>query len=534
MRTLRISLVAIAVTLSACADSMMEIDETGEVDVERMNDPELAAEAELRASPVFDAEFRQAAEEFNVPMAALKSAAFVNSRYEMVQGHEEFEGRPASFGVMGISADQLDTLAAEIGSTPELIKTDALQNIRAAAWILSKAAHEQDIASADVRDWAPAIAALSNTETPEARVAFVRDEVFETLRLGVGEPSEELKAQGQSLELESDYATLTQELVAGPDYNRSVWRPSPNYSARSLKPQMVVIHTCEGSYSGCWGWLRNTAAGASAHYVVNNTGSEITQLVREAHRAWHVGATYYCSNNSSVKCNLNGWNVNHFSVGIEHAGYASQKSFPAGQIDASARLTCDISKAHGIPRDRYHVVAHGKLQPYNRTDPGPNWPWSTYLSKVNSYCGVSTAPAPSTIVIDSNNARNNKSRGYVKVSSNWKSSAYAPGYYGTGYWFSETKPVSDGAEFWFYMPSAGARTIDAWWTTGSNRSPTAPFVMFNASGGKVGSKHMNQQVNGKKWVTIGRYNFSKGWNKVVLSRWTTAGKVVIADAVRVR
>lgn len=30
------------------------------------------------------------------------------------------------------------------------------------------------------------------------------------------------------------------------------------------------------------------------------------------------------------------------------------------------------------------------------------------------------------------------------------------------------------------------------------------------------------------------WSFSAGWNRVVLSRWTTAGYVVIADAVRVR
>lgn len=536
MKTLRISLVAIALTLSACADSTMEIDETGELDIERASDPEASAEAELRSSAKFDTEFRQAAKEFNVPMAALKSVAFVQSRYEMVQGHEEFEGRPASFGVMGLPSDQIEQVAAEIGASPEAIKTDALQNIRAAAFILSKSAHEQNIASTDVRDWAPAIASLSGVDAPEARVSFVRDEVFETMRLGVGEPTDELRAAGQSLELESDYAELTQELVAGPDYAKSVWRPSPNYSARSLKPSMVIIHTCEGSYSSCWGWLRNTAAGASAHYVVNNTGSEISQLVRESQRAWHVGATYYCSNNSGVACNLNGWNVNHFSVGIEHAGYASQSSFPAGQIDASARLTCDISKAHGIVRDRFHVVAHGKLQPYNRTDPGPNWPWSTYLSKVNSYCAPpAPAPAPTGgLVIDSNNGNNNRSKGYVKVSSNWKSSASTSGYYGTGYWFAETKPVSDGAEFWFYMPSAGTRTVDARWTAGTNRSPTAPFVFFNAAGAKVGSRTTNQQVNHNRWVSLGSYNFSAGWNKVVLSRWTTTGKVVIGDAVRIR
>jgi hypothetical protein len=33
---------------------------------------------------------------------------------------------------------------------------------------------------------------------------------------------------------------------------------------------------------------------------------------------------------------------------------------------------------------------------------------------------------------------------------------------------------------------------------------------------------------------IGTYSFTKGWNKVQLSRWTTEGFVVVADAIRVR
>ena len=108
------------------------------------------------------------------------------------------------------------------------------------------------------------------------------------------------------------------------------------------------------------------------------------------------------------------------------------------------------------------------------------------------------------------------------------------GYYGSGYWFANTSPVSDAAEFSFYLSGAATRTVDAWWTSGTNRSATAPFIAFNAQGTKLGTVNVNQQANGGKWVQLGTYNFTAGWNKVVLSRWTTEGKVVIADAVRIR
>jgi hypothetical protein len=271
--------------------------------------------------------------------------------------------------------------------------------------------------------------------------------------------------------------------------------------------------------------------------------------VRESSKAWHVAADYDCSRNGGKRCDLNGVQSNNFTVGIEHAGFASQSSWPQAQVDASARLVCDITQDHGIPRDRLHIVGHGQLQPWNRTDPGRNWPWASYLQKVNAFCGSTSAPAPTpnptpgptptpapagTLVIDSNNANNNQARGYLQVSGNWKSSTNIAGYYGSGYWYATTAPVSDGAAFFFKLDAAGSRTIEAWWTAAADRSPDATYVAFNAQGQKVGEGSVNQARNGGQWNNVGQFAFTAGWNKIVLSRWSASGKVVIADALRVR
>jgi hypothetical protein len=63
---------------------------------------------------------------------------------------------------------------------------------------------------------------------------------------------------------------------------------------------------------------------------------------------------------------------------------------------------------------------------------------------------------------------------------------------------------------------------------------SAVFIGLNANGTEVGRRTVNQQGSGSQWVTLGTWNFSAGWNKVVLSRWGAEGSVVIADAVRVR
>lgn len=556
---MRKTLVPLLIAFAGCdASDALITDDAVELpgpDTERASDPDLALEAELRTAPAHDALFDAAAQEFNVPAPLLKALSFSLTRYDMVVPEEEFETDPelavdgvpmgaesaSGFGMMALSAKELETAATLAGVTVAQAKSDALPNVRAAAALLSSWAQEMNINRTQIKAWLPVIARYSGIEDAEDRTAFARDEVFEVLRLGVGElrtPHEDISVGTQNLDT-SEYATIAQELTAGPDYSRAVWYPSKHYSTRSRKPAMVIIHTCEAPYTGCRNYLRSNTRSVSAHYVVGTT--EVAQLVRESQRAHHIGATYNSKLNSNVLASLNGVGANHFTIGLEHGGYASQKTFPTSQLDNSARLVCDISKGHGIARDRFHIVGHGQLQPYNRTDPGKNWPWSSYIAKVNSFCNSNppppkppTPPPAGAVVIDSNNARNATSNHYVKVSSNWVGTASSPGYYGTGYYYASTKPVSDAAEFYFYLSAPATKTIEGFWVAGANRSSAAPFVAFNAAGAKLGTKNVNQKVSGKTWVNVGTYNFSAGWNKVVVSRWAAEGSVVIADAIRVR
>ncbi len=146
---------------------------------------------------------------------------------------------------------------------------------------------------------------------------------------------------------------------------------------------------------------------------------------------------------------------------------------------------------------------------------------------------ISTTPG-SEVVIDNDNASNDTSKFYFQASSNWIASTSNLGFYGSNYHHASTQAVSDGASFYFYLPAAATRTVEAWWSTGSNRSTTAPFIAYDAAGTELGRVSVNQQLNGARWNVLGTYAFTAGWNRVVLSRWTTSGYVVIADAVRIR
>ncbi|HET6583902.1 MAG TPA: N-acetylmuramoyl-L-alanine amidase, partial [Nannocystaceae bacterium] len=400
--------------------------------------------------------------------------------------------------------------------------------------------------------WADIVAQWSELPQDWARAAYVYVEVYPRMREGAVEYDEhgEVRGELEPIDVYPNFTVPPPEpaLAAGPDYDLSVWRPSPNFSSRPAGTAgaraMIIIHTCEGAYVGCYSWLASSQSGVSAHYVVNSTGSEISQLVNESKKGWHISATYQCSRNQNHECFRNGASSNNFTVGIEHAGFANQASWDDGLIDASARLVCDIARDNGLSIDDVHVVGHGRLQPNNRVDPGPNWPWEEYLDRARQHCDEDQPPPPadddddpvvppSEIVIDDDNAANDEDLGWAAISTGWTTSSATPGHHGDSYAFAGAG-VADGATFWFHLPEAGTRTVDAWWTAGTNRSTVAQFVALDASGATIATVNADQTKNGSQWREVGTFQFTAGWNRIVLARPASGTKVVIADGVRIR
>ena len=468
---------------------------------------EAQVQAFSRTSP-FDSIFAAAGAEFGVPPTLLRAIGWVETRWQMVAGVEEFPGRPAAFGVMGLRGAALERGAALAGVTPEAARRDPKANIRAAAALISAHVTESGIEGAIVR--------YSGIDVPSGLEAYRRE--VERL-LGA------LIPQGIAAACPPPVDT------GAPDYAPAVWRASPNFNARPSdstgRVHMVIVHTCESNYASCWSWLVNPVSQVSAHYVVNEDGGEVSQLVREPDRGWHIAALYRCALNLMHDCWLDSVQSNDFTVGIEHAGFVSQASFPTSQIDASARLVCDITRDRGIPRDWQHIVGHGQLQPENRTDPGPQWPWIAYIHRIQARCGE--------VVVDDSSQFNDAGVAMSVVPATWPATQQTSDYYGGGYRFASTQPdATDGAVFTFRLDSAAARTLDARWTSGTNRSPRAAYVVVSATGDTLGVVSVDQRTGGGAWHKLGMWTFPAGWNRVVLTRRDTAGTVVVADAVRLR
>ncbi|KAF0246444.1 MAG: N-acetylmuramoyl-L-alanine [Planctomycetota bacterium] len=196
---------------------------------------------------------------------------------------------------------------------------------------------------------------------------------------------------------------------AGPPKPGTIWDASPNFTPSSRESSYnidsIVIHTTEGvdtngdgyfseSYTQAISWFNNPAAGASAHYVVAPWG-EITQMVADDDIAWH--ATYY----------------NSRSIGIECAGFAGKAgTWTPELVDALAALVaylCDAyavsavhpaGNAYSYADSKYKgvgLVGHNQVQPWDRTDPGSYFPWSSLVEKVIALLAGEPPATPSII-----------------------------------------------------------------------------------------------------------------------------------------
>lgn len=503
--------------------------------------PPTASGESPSSEPLLGPVIAAAAAEFGVPAELLTAIAQTETGLYFVPGisGDAFEGQPA-YGVMALRGERIARAAQLLRVSERQIQTQLVDNVRAAAALLRAAAVETgdapSVRGQGLPAWAAAVARFSGLPTPESQFDYVESGVYAVLRRGL--PEEIARRHGLSLPPQTDLpdSLLPPPASSGSDglpqvyYSGATWKPAPDSNftnGRSASVELLVIHTCAGAWSGCWGWLTTpyptNPYKTSAHYVVKEDGTQIYALVDESDTAHHVGKPW------------KGLPTNSRSVGIEHAGFSYQGSnkWTAAQVATSAKLSCDIVKRNRIIRDRDHIIGHYQPDPVNRAeDPGSDFPWASYMASINSCVGGGGGGSTS-IIVDSNQANNGANARIVTPSSNWKSSTSVSGYWGSGYYVAPTAAVSDAATFEFQLAADGEKEVFAWWTAASDRTTSAPFVLFDSKGTKLSTVYKNQQVDGGKWVSLGRFRFTAGWNQVALSRWTTAGYQVVADAIRV-
>jgi len=334
-----------------------------------------------RRGPSLEIEVKAAAAEYRVPVELLLAMGYVNTLWEMpppeASAYEpgDLHGRGA-YGIMQLvqnpSQDTLSRASSLTRFSEEELKNSRAANVRGCAAVLADIQGKNK--SPHLNGWQEAVAEYGDTE-------LYAVEVYETLKEGASATI----STGESLELASQEGVEVPQIYSAQgaaDYGRAVWRPAyrgnyTNANRGAARTDMIVIHVAQGSYSGTINWFQDPRANASAHYVVSRKG-RVAQCVRNEDIAWHAGH----------------WRTNTKSIGIEHAGYISnRKSFTRRMYRSSARLSAYLSRRFNIPVDRRHIIGHNQVPGCPgpgggvncHRDPGRYWNWHRYMRLIRRY-----------------------------------------------------------------------------------------------------------------------------------------------------
>jgi hypothetical protein len=207
------------------------------------------------------------------------------------------------------------------------------------------------------------------------------------------------------------------------DYGPALWNPagSCNQSNRNgTTITALAIHTVQGNYAGCISWFQNCSASASAHYVIRSSDGQVTEMVLESKKAWHIGS------------------ANPYTIGIEHEGYIAQASwYTTAMYQSSADLSRDICSSNSInPLKTYYgagcsgttqqcavsactkVKGHQMFPSQTHNDPGQNWNWFKFYNLINNtYTPTTVTTATGTITDNGGSSGNygNDEREFIKI-----------------------------------------------------------------------------------------------------------------------
>ena len=386
----------------------------------------------------------------SLPKGILEAVAFCNTRMNSLPNNaESCSGMPIPFGIMGLFDDgngyfneNAKMVAKKSGITIEEQKNDNQNQVLAYAKALEltiNAIKSENIKKRDVMALYEALKILSEIPGYGTVNAFAKDvQIYGYLKfMSNAEKAiefgfslypidfEEVFGENNASILESDFIKIGSNGVSNADnityikpshksidFAPALWNPAAtcNFSSRNgTNISAVTIHTIQGTYAGAISWAQNCNASVSYHYVVRSSDGQITQMVDETDKAWHVGSE------------------NPYTIGIEHEGYVSDPSWYTDPMyEQSAALCRDIiGSGYGILGLRTYfgsssaqvqtlggcikIKGHQHYPNQTHTDPGINWNWEKYYKLINNQPTVINATSASGTLYDSGGANGNYS-----------------------------------------------------------------------------------------------------------------------------
>jgi N-acetyl-anhydromuramyl-L-alanine amidase AmpD len=360
----------------------------------------------------------------DIPKGILEAVSFSQSRFNNLteKNQNSCIGIPKSIGVMGLCFNgknyfrESGKLVEELSGISNLKYSKPEIQIKAYAKAFSSTLKKLNLNGNQIEDIGPVLIYLSELPTtPTLQDNFALNSQLYQLFWLLNNPFfqanyhtphyniniEKIFGQENYRVLSSSRITIDHEQIYNingdrynlltnafsPDYPQAIWNAaaSCNYSSRAgTAISAVTIHDIEGSYAGCISWFKNCNASVSAHYVLRSSDGQVTQMVLEADKAWHVG------------------NANPYAIGLEHEGYRDQDGwYTNAMYTSSANLVKDIcNSGYGIsPLRTYHgpacndictlgncvkIKGHQHFANQTHNDPGPRWNWYLYYNLINN------------------------------------------------------------------------------------------------------------------------------------------------------
>ena len=185
------------------------------------------------------------------------------------------------------------------------------------------------------------------------------------------------------------------------------WVASPHFTKAKRSPQTVdaiAIHTTEGgfrqelsiaenhelTYRGTINYFKKNKSRVSAHYVLGPTG-QITQMVKEEDAA-HT-TTYYNRRSFGIECagwsrRTETWTPELLETLVELCAYLCVKwEIPVVHPEGTASEG-PHGRESGRGRRSYFdapgIVGHFQVQPWEKEDPGPYFPWEAFMARLKA------------------------------------------------------------------------------------------------------------------------------------------------------
>ena len=349
----------------------------------------------------------------DIPRGLLEAVSFTNTHCYHVTDANYFndgpDAMPRAYGLMGLVKDGKNYFRENLHLVSELsgiseaeVLESPEKNVLAYAKAFDRLAKESK--ASEIKGYLSVIQKLSELPKGEGIDIYPMQSMLYSvcLFLNDAKKAEQYGFKQYHVDLKDVFSENLEMLTApeigvtrGPDYPLAIWDPAPecNWEPRTKPVKAIVIHYTEGSYAGCISWFKNCDSEVSAHYVIRSADGQVTQMVREADKAWHARS------------------ANGYTIGIEHEAYGNIWSFFTEEMyRSSADLVRDIcSRVAAIDGHRTFyrdtldngtclnygvhdlggedactkIRGHQHYPDQTHTDPGPYWDWNYYYKLIN-------------------------------------------------------------------------------------------------------------------------------------------------------